>query len=305
MKEDSLAQMYFVLALLICASAMIAPFALSTGAASNYRNVSVATTLNVTNTFPEVILVDLDTITLTAGSATLVQCNVTVRDFDGFGQVQNVNATFFDSNVASPDSADDNNNHYTNGSCTLLNNGSVTGNYSCHFNVEYYANNGTNWNCTSEVRDNSNTVGNNTNVTTIQTLLALNVTPLLDFGSLIVGNISASIEANSTNLGNTAINVSVRGYGGVEGDGLAMVCDQRNISIDEQRFSLNQSEPWLTMTSLATAPQVVQGVTIIQRTNDTAGGETFNSSYWRIRVPSSTNPSGICNGTIIFQAELP
>ena len=274
----------------------------------NYRNVTVDTILNITNSFPEVlsITIDPDPLTLNAGTTTTLVVNATIRDFDGFGDIVNVTAIFFDNATSTVGAADDNNNHYTNGSCTQVSGSGIFANYTCQFDLQYYANNASTWTANVSAFDTLGFNNSLTNASTINALLALNVTPLIDFGDLAVGDISpSSEEANVTNYGNTMINVSVYGFGNVTGDGLAMVCSFRNISIANERFSLNASEPFATMTALSATAQHIPALQLIQRTNDTAGGEVINQTYWRIQVPVATNPAGTCNGSVVFQAELP
>jgi len=305
-QDKSLRQMYIILVLLLGTLIFIAPVALSqtVGPAANYRNVSVATQLNITNSFPEILTIAMDTnMVLSAGISRIINCNVTVKDFDGGSTVQYVNATFFDSNVASYTSADDNNDHYTNSSCNQTSSGGFTTNYTCSFDVFYYANNGSAWNCTVFAVDDNNATANRSNQTELAILLAINITDIVDFGNLAVTQISNATVANITNFGNVEVNVTVRAYGAEENDNLSMNCTQNNISIDEERFSTNSSLSWASMTPVADNSQGIPNVTLVQRTNDAAGGEVVNSTYWRIRVPAATNPAGQCNGTLIFQAE--
>ncbi len=277
----------------------------ATGDAVNFRNVSVDTTVNITNSFPEVTDIRLnDPVTLEAGTTKLVECNVTVRDFDGQNDIDNVNATFFDPDNTSLNAPNDNNNHYENASCTKTSGSGNVANYTCGFNVEYYANNAT-WNCTSFAEDTQNATGNLSNSTTVESLLALNVTQLIDYGDIPVGNISSSQEANVTNFGNVNINVSVRGYGNQSGDGLAMVCEEGNISVENERFDLNSSAAFNEMTKLNDTKKIISNFTVDRRVNDSIINNTRNGTYWKLRVPSSSNPSGVCNGTVVFQAESP
>ncbi|MFC1648281.1 hypothetical protein ACFL1B_02370 [Nanoarchaeota archaeon] len=299
-------QLQVLLIALLGALAILAPYAFSqTGSAANYRNVTIRTTVNITNSVPIVETVTMLTVTLTAGTFKEIQCNATVTDFDGIGTLVNVNATLFDTTEANMTSANDNNNRYSNSSCVQTSASSITGNYTCSFNVYYYANNGTTWNCTVKATDDQTTTGNYSTAATVLALLALNVTPdTIDFGNMAVGDISSSsVEANVTNFGNIQINLSVRGFGETSGDGLAMKCSQNNITIGNERFDVNASMPWASMNALDGTTQEVSGFSVIQRTDDAPGGETINSTYWTLRVPVSDNPSGQCNGSLVFQAE--
>ncbi len=288
--------------------ALVINIAYSYQVGPNYKNVTVDTTVNITNSYPEIlsVIVDPNPITLNAGTTKLVKVNATIRDFEGYQDIALVNATFYDANVANSTTADDNNFHYTNASCSLVNGNGFYANYTCHFQVWYYANNGSNWTVNLSVVDSGNLSDTAVNTSTINALLAINVTPLIDYGNLAVGDINdPSIEANVTNFGNVLINISVYGFGNVTGDGLAMVCEQRNISIDNERFDTNPLTAFASMNVLNVTPKLIPGLQLPQRTNDSAGGEVINGTYWRIRIPPETNPAGRCNGSVVFQAEQP
>ncbi len=274
----------------------------------NYRNVSTDTFVNITNSLPEVLTVTItDPITLNAGTTLNITCNATVRDYNGGDTIVNVTATFYDNNSVGPTSPDDNNDHYTNLNCTNVSVNGFYANFSCNFTIWYYANNGSNWVCNVTATDSyvfNASVGSqgwNDNSTTINALLALNVTRLIDYGDMSVGDTSGPEEANITNFGNTDINVSVKGYGAAENDGLSFDCDVGNISVDSQRYSLNQTGDFTTQyTQLQSSFNMIQNLTLVQETVD--GTQIQNSTYWRLYVPP--NPFGECNGTVVFQAEL-
>jgi len=284
-------------------------FSFSYSIGPNYRNVSIDTTVNITNSLPEIITLACENpVTLDAGTTHVVACNATIRDWDGWADITNVSGIFYDADNASLSSPDDNNNHYTNSSCQPTgNDGNYTRYFTCNFTVWYYANAGSNWTINMTVVDSyafNASVGNNdtaVNTTTISQLLALNITPtLIDYGNMAVGDTSASGEnANITNFGNSDINISLKGYGQAEGDGLAFVCDIGNISVENERYSLVEAQPYASYTPLNTTFGMVAGLTLPQQTNDTK--QVLNSTYWKLYVPP--NPHGICNGTIVFQAE--
>ncbi len=284
-------------------------FSFSYGHDWNYRNVSIDTTVNITNSKPEVLIVNIDDpITLNAGSTVLVQCNATVRDWNGWADIQNVTAVFWDNSSVNQSNLDDNNDHYTNVNCTDPgNDGNFTAYFSCNFTVWYYANPGSNWMCNVTATDSyvfNATVGSSNwlyNTTTVSVLLALNVSPtLVDYGNMAVGDTSVSAEqANITNFGNSDINISVKGYGQTEGDGLAFVCAVGNISIANERYSLNATDAYANYLPLNSTFEMVPGLVLPQQTNDST--QVLNNTYWKLYVPP--NPFGVCNGTIVFQAE--
>ncbi|MBR9692789.1 hypothetical protein GOV07_02540 [Candidatus Woesearchaeota archaeon] len=298
--------------LIILASVLIfnALFSFSYSVGPNYRNISVDTRVNITQSKPEVLFVNIeDPVTLNAGGLHTVWCNATVRDWNGWADITNVTAFFWDNGTVAQSDPDDNNDHYTNTSCTSTgNDGNFTAYYTCNFTLWYYANAGSNWICNVTAKDAylfNASVGQSNwllNTTTVSQLLALNIsTQLIDYGDMAVGDTSVtSEEANITNYGNQDINISVKGYGATDGDGLAFVCSVGNIAVGNERFSLNATGDYLVdYDSLTSNFQQIPLLTLPQETID--GTQIVNSTYWKIYIPP--NPFGVCNGTVVFQAE--
>jgi hypothetical protein len=292
-------------ALLYVAGSALFTYSYSVG--PNYRNVSVDTTVNITNARPTVLSVIIQSgatnLTLNAGTFLNVTCNATVQDFNGGNTITNVSAMFFDNVSSTSADADDNNTHYSNTNCTLGNFDNYTRNVSCNFLVQYYAN-ASMWTCNVTATDpyvfgNASRLGSGFNYTHIDALLALNVTPLIDYGDLAVGDLSLAQQANITNFGNRNINISVRGYAVNSTYNLAMICDVGNISIEHEKFNLIGGSDLAQYTNLSNSSQLIPGLTVAQQTNDAQ--QVINTSYWVLYVPP--NPFGRCNGTVVFQAE--
>jgi hypothetical protein len=277
---------------------------------TNYKNVTVWTHANITNSKPEVLNVTIyealnisaRNITVSAGYTKTVYCNATIRDWNGFNDMALVNATLWHTFTSSHDSADDNNSHYTNISCTL--NGSISayiGWYVCSFDVYYYSNNGT-WNCNVTVMDTFNKTGWKHNSTVFYPVYALNVTDGIDYGNVAVEDTTPDYTANITNLGNMAINVTVEGYGTRRSDGLAMNCSLNgNITVDNERFALTSGVAYGSKTALASSPVLMSGLTMPKQT--VPATYIVNATYWQLYVPP--NPAGNCTGYIIFTAIAP
>jgi len=239
-------------------------------------------------------------IVLNAGSVRFLYCNATVSDNDGNGSIRNVSATIY-LNGTSPTAVDSNVTHYTNSSCLTTNVNGTAINATCGFTVLYYAANGT-WLCNVTVNDSYNFVSS-TSTFTIDPLWALNLTsPEMNF-TASVGGVSANLTQNVSNIGNQIINVSVYGYGKVFNDNWAFVCPVTNISIGLLKFAGNITANYtdkLNLTgSAATAKQI--GIVIATQTNPNI---KLNQTYWQVYIPPPHNSSEICNGTIVFQAEL-
>lgn len=268
----------------------------------NNRNVSVDTRVNVTGSRPEIFNVTMQTpLTLAAGSQQVVTCNATVRDFNGFADIDTVSGVFYNRALSNLSFPDDNNTHYTNSSCAAIvgQQGGFFSNYTCSFALSYYAVNGT-WNCTVIANDTINLRGNGSGLSNVSALFALNVTPLIDYGEMAMGDLSDNMTANVTNLGNWPINVSVRGYGRNFNDGLSFVCDQGNLSVNLQHFAANDTASYAEKRNLTATFQSVPGLRISKPVNDSG---TLNTTYWQLYLDLAQNAYGLCNGTIVFQAE--
>ena len=301
----------FVIMLFAIALVLLLPLGMAPNNVSpNYKNVTVWTHVNITNSKPEVLNItfqdfdntSLSNITINAGGFKTVYCNVTVRDWNGFNDIQYVNATIWHAATSSYSAADNNNSHYTNSSCTI--NSSISayvGSYVCGFNVIYYVNNGT-WICNATDVDTANTTGVGLGNTTFYPVYALNVTDGIDYGSAAVESFTGNVTANITNLGNMPINVTVEGYGAKRGDGLAMNCSLGgNITIGNERFS-TASVDWSLMTKLISSPQLIPNLTLSKQNNNAM---VTNSTYWQLYIDSTNNPGGNCTGNIIFTAAAP
>jgi len=278
----------------------------------NYKNVTVWTHVNITNAKPEVLNVTIfeatnssaRNITIAAGSVKTVYCNATVRDWNGYNDIIYANASLWYVPTSNSNATDDNNSHYTNVSCTL--NASTSTNvgwYICSFDVLYYANNGT-WSCNVTVMDTLTKTGSLFNTTVFYPVYALNVTDGIDYGNVAVESYSSDVNANITNLGNMAINISVEGYGARRGDNLAMNCsDSGNISVQYEKYGLASGLDYTTgMTALNSSlgGLLISNLTMPKQNTST---QIINATYWKLYIPP--NPAGNCTGYIIFTALAP
>lgn len=255
-------------------------------------------------------LIPQNEIDLIPATTRKVVCNTTIRDEDGEDGIANVTAVFYDLSSSSPEASDDNNNHYTNSSCVI--DTAYGDEYealaTCLFDVWYYANNAT-WNCNVTATDNQNLQDSGNDTIIIETLLALDVPPTIHFGTVNATYVSDENKTNVTNFGNVPINLTLDGYGTIDGDGLAMNCTLGaigNISIEYEKYNLTATTPGSltlqefeqTYINLTDTPTVKE-FNLAQRQNDTYN-EAWNTTYWRIYVPLGV--AGTCNGTINFAA---
>lgn len=289
------------------------PFATNNVFGLNVTNATVIARVNVSNTEPTIYKVKIDSpvppIDLTANAATTVICNGSIQDTNGFDDIKNVSARFYDITVAS-NASDDNNTHYTNSSCgnctAVPGTNNQNGSCLCQFGVQYYANNAV-WQCNMTINDSGGIARDeNSSFVTINEVLGISIeNSILDYGNLSVTQISNLIRQNVTNGGNIPINVTVRGFGGDNesiGQNLSMICEAgSNITFDNQRFYPGNNTAFGDMYNLTNQTRQIFNLTIPQRTTDSGLGNSSNSTFWRLQIP--VGASGVCNGTIIFGAK--
>lgn len=239
---------------------------------------------------------------LTPGANVTVFCNATVTDYNKATDIGAVNATFYQESTGS-NAADDKNFHYSNTSCINYSSSLFESNYSCAFNVAYYANNGA-WQCNLSVQDNSNVTDHDTGLSLINELLAIDVSPgIINYGNLAATDTSAEdVNITISNFGNVDFNISLYGFGIEEGDNLSMNCEKRNISISNQRYSLSYNTPYDDMINLTNNSVQIPDLILPQRTDDLNTGNDTNKTYWKLKVPPLV--SGVCNGSIVFRTIL-
>ncbi len=230
---------------------------------------------------------------LSAGTITKVTCNATVNDSDGFDNISGVSAVLYDNYTADAGSADDNNYHYSNSSCSITGSGN-TSNASCSFLLWYYANPSDSWICNMNVSDSLNTTSAQES-TALDSLVAISVH---DFaytggsgGPIPLGNISKEAALNITNTGNVNITIDLSG-----GD---ISCDTGIIPAGNQSYSITSGFNYSNGTMLTGSPTEIGDYTIPARTDDSAPSK--GSIYWLLAVPGH-GVSGNCTGAISVDA---
>lgn len=253
-------------------------------------------TVNITNSAPLITAINLQTpITLIGYGTTMVYCNATAFDFDN--NTVTANATFYFQGYSSS-TPDDQNYHYTNVSCSNIGRYDTETNFTCGFNVSYFANNGT-WYCNVTVIDDFGAFSSNiSNPGIIQPLIAIYVPGSLDYGNLNQGENTSDKLVNITNGGNRNINISVEGWAQTPGDNLAMNCTFGNIPINYQRYNITQNSNFLFMTPLTSTTTMIGNFYIRQRTDEVL--DSYNATYWKLYAPIGAG--GICSGKILFTA---
>jgi hypothetical protein len=235
---------------------------------------------------------------LNAGTAKLVECNITIRSDAGQNNITDANVTFY-TGASTDNSPITNVSKYLNTSCTRVESTAFTRTYSCGVQLLYYAANGT-WFCnTTGIATNG--FASNVSNFTVDPLYAITVNDtFMDFGNLQTGALSDNITQNITNVGNMEINISVRGYGRVMDDNSSFTCATQNLSIDILKFAGNITATYDEKESLANVSKQLRFT--MERQNDPS--IKTNSSFWQVQIPANISSTGQCNGTIIFQAEM-
>jgi len=290
-----------LLGLFVVLGVWISLISVSSGYSQAYNETSlVNTTVNITNAAPAVTAITLDTpINLRSYNITQVYCNATIYDYDN--DTVTLNASLYKNGETNPLSPNDGNNKYFNSSCARTSVQDNTMNYTCVFNVQYYADNSSSWICNITAADGGLLPASNlSNFATINPLVAIKMDPLLDYGDLAVGETSNDTLANITNAGNRNANISVEGYAVTPGDGLAFDCDFGSIALSYERYNSTAGiGNYADMAQLLGATtQIENGFYVPQRTSESV--ESTNSTYWKVYIP--VGAGGVCNGKILFTA---
>lgn len=276
------------------------------------ENVTVISELEIGKSPPIVQNIDIEegSINLVPNTTKLVNCSIVIVDYNGETTIINVTSELFDNSTSAKGDSDNNNEHYTNSTCfinyTYGDENTVLA--TCLFDLWYYSNAGV-WNCSVNIMDSDNMSTNESNITTVEPLLALAVPDSIDYGLVNATEVSNENITNITNLGNVMFNISFLGYAISEGDGLAMNCTLggiKNISIEHEKYNLTESNPGVLTPGQAddvyknlTANTLVMGLNLDKRTNNNFN-DVWNATYWRIYVPLGV--AGSCQGNIIFGA---
>ena len=270
--------------------------------------INTSVRVNFSNQVPWVtnVMID-DSILVPAGEIDLVPdsfvnvwCNGTVHDPNGAGDIARANATLYHQSVQST-SSQFNSTRYFDSSCYNHSQDATSISFMCNFSIMYYAWNGT-WFCNMTGIDQAGRTAYNDSSTYINSLYALDVPGIIDYGNMQVNtNSSSELPKNVTNVGNMVLDLDLYGFARVLDDGYAMNCTGGGaIPIGNQFFDTNTSNNFIyqktNLSGLQAAPNQVD-VDVDVR-NDSVGNDYTGYTDWKIYVPFGA--SGWCNGTVVF-----
>ena len=278
------------------------------------------TTVSVVNDKPWILRADINiyknvgdaSIDLSENTTVQIFCNATVYDNNGYGDISTINATLHSNLTTGPGTADDNNNHYLNTSCTLFGGSGTSRGAECQFTVWYYANNAT-WVCNMSVIDSGVNFNSSIGYKDINVLAALNVPATIDFGTVTPGQNSSNVKVNVTNTGNDIIDLSIYGYANnfTTSDNAMNCTNGFNISLGNMRYNVtarfgaafcvpgdfNYTYGYWNLTNSSNAKNWTQ-FSLGERQNDAL--ESRNETCWMLQVP--VGAGGTCRGIVSFSA---
>lgn len=256
---------------------------------------TIATTVEVTNVAPTVgTVTPTSPVVLSEHTTVVVACSATVTDQNGWEDVTSVNGTFYLVSVGlgcTPNDA----NCYVNVTCALSGGSGTTVTATCNYAVKWYAQASTdegNWRCAITAIDSVVHKATNSSITTVSDLVALDITAPLAFGTMIVGQTSASDKTvNVTNTGNVRIDLNV--------NGTAMTCTSGSIAASYLHYNMSESIAYASMSALTgtaadTKEPLKTGFNLAE------GAAQMDNTYWKINIPAGV--TGTCSGALTVTA---
>jgi len=269
--------------------------------------VKTSWTANTAPTVDSVSLNSGNNIILTESTTTLVSATGTVSDANGYADISSVQGKLYRSGVGS-DCSTNNSNCYEDTSCATS---SCSGNvcdYSCDFNVYFYAEptddgkyasssgwTSQHWEAWVKVIDSasaSSTATNSAETVNVNTLTALDVDSSITYDALDPNTNMANLTkaTNATNTGNVPIDIQLKGDD--------MTYEANSIAVSNQRYSTTTNDAWANGIQL-TSSYVHFEVDLPKPTQSPSNSTT--TIYWGWQVPTG-KPSGTYTGTNYFNA---
>jgi hypothetical protein len=235
---------------------------------------------------------------LSVADDTIVLCNASVTDVNGYQDIVSADATLYHQTVSSPD-PDDYNVHYTNSSCSFTSESGNERNVSCAFTLHHEALNGT-WTCNVSASDSIDNSNSSAGDSIVDQLVALSVLEdSVSFGSMSPGQNSSSANGtNITNMGNVMIDIQVAANADMSCSG-AGVIGAGNISYGVFPGNYDSMSAKKLSTGYVNESAFDLGVEGIETSEGVASAR---KEYWAIVIPFGV--SGSCNNTVTVLAVL-
>ena len=244
-------------------------------------------------------------VTLTENTTKNVVCAGTVTDNDGFADIDHVGAFLYRTSIGTTTASDNNNLYrlYGNSQCVPSGGSGSSETYTCTFPVQYYADptdagspySGDNWTCELHPADGVATGTPATDTSEVASLLALNVTASIGYGTIDANTDSGSTNQTTsvTNTGNRDMDPELSGTTMTDGG-------SGTIGAAQQKYSANAFTYSSGGVALSTSPAAFN-ITLPQQTTDGGGGVVIDDVLWGLGVPNGT-PAGSYTGTNTFTA---
>ncbi|MFH0859877.1 MAG: hypothetical protein V1921_01620 [Candidatus Altiarchaeota archaeon] len=240
------------------------------------------------------VITSSDDVTPTYNASTIVRCNVTVTDVDGYDDVAvggAVRGVIWHS-TSTFGSVDELQTHYSNSSCgQLANDGLNSINYSCTFYLRWYANPGE-WTCAINVSDRfSSNVSNSKEDITIASFKGIGAQNTLAFGTMGPGDVTAlgrEASLQVTNQGTTEADVQLS----VGGD---LYCAVGTIPSSNIHYDTS-SKAYASMCAMGSSCPAVEEQFDLRTRNSADTSDPSETLYFGIHIPIGV--SGTCTTSV-------
>jgi len=282
-----------ILALVCLSTAGVNFFSSEVKAGTAQQSIPSGSVNNIAPTVSAVNITDA-TVTLTENGTTSVTITATITDTNGGDDISSATGLFY---LVSEGTScnDDDNDCYTNISCTLGATDGNNKNATCTASDIYFHAIPGSWGAYVLAADNDAATGSATDTTpsTVATLNALIVTGTISYDALNPGaNMASTTKAvNATTTGNAAIDVAIKGDAMTFGS-------TGTIAVTNQRYSTTTNDAWASANTASSSYVSLEVDMAKPTTHPSDAGDII---YWAWAVPSGT-PDGTYSGTNYFNA---
>jgi hypothetical protein len=237
--------------------------------------------------------------TLNSGTTKQMNCS---GQFGIYGQTNTffVNSSLYHNDYSTFQSNDNESVHYTNNSCTIVNNGLLYYNFTCSYNVFYFAKPG-NWTCMMNLTDKFDEIGFGNDSVEMMDLISLNITQdEISFNVVNKDNNTGLDDFNATvyNLGNVDLDMIMYPYAFDMFDNLSMNCTTGNLTDSALSYSLVPNTDYFSKIQLNSTGTVVD-MNLSTTTNSSL--LSYNNAYLGIGTQDNSG-KGFCKGHILMSA---